>query len=256
MQGPRGIHMMTALTTLMETMRRLERRFSVVKFSGPGTQKLLKDISEDMTEKRGEAIIEEMNFSGGTHLLDGLDLALSDGFGNNPDKDVYRAVILLTDGLLTSGTPDQYYNLITGAKVPVSFCMVHIYEDDSNPVEVKQFLTQVLTTVGKRHGTAYSPENNLASLPLSQSKSMATILATLLEKQINIWETHYKTSKCVPLETTKFPPIGLDALDPHFKVLPVPRIETPAIRSKDLFIHSARYSNVESVQSIPKTVQD
>jgi hypothetical protein len=73
--------MLTALTIMMETLRLLEIRFSVIKFAGSGTQKILKEINEDFTEKRGEAIIEEMSFTGGMHAISGLKLAITEGFG-------------------------------------------------------------------------------------------------------------------------------------------------------------------------------
>ena len=48
-----------------------------------------------------------MTFSGGTHYIDGLTVSIANGFGNDPKPEVYRAVILLTDGFLTSGSAND-----------------------------------------------------------------------------------------------------------------------------------------------------
>ena len=255
MKGPRGNHMLTALTIMMETLRRLEIRFSVIKFAGSGTQKILKEISEDLTEKRGEAIIEEMTFTGGTHAISGLKLAITEGFGENPQPSVYRAVIMLTDGVLTSGNPEEFLRAIQASPVPISFCIVNIFEGGVQPVEIKNFLQSILNEVAKSHKTTYSIDNNLVLLSTEQVKTeMAVSLAKMLEKQINQWMIHFRN---IPSSKKQQENKAAEIRIPTSKLIQVPNLlaienQTGSIQLKDLYSHSQLQNseiNTSAIQS-------
>jgi hypothetical protein len=64
----------------METLRRLECRFSIVKFAGREVQQVLKELDVPVSEKLGEQILEAFVYQGGSYSADGFKFALTHGF--------------------------------------------------------------------------------------------------------------------------------------------------------------------------------
>ena len=64
----------------METLRRLECRFSIVKFAGREVQQVLKELDVPVSERLGEQILEAFVYQGGSYSADGFKFALTHGF--------------------------------------------------------------------------------------------------------------------------------------------------------------------------------
>lgn len=118
----------------MEGQRRLECKFSVVKFGERAH--LLKKIEEPLTEGLGEAILEAFSFDEGTNLMAGVAKALELGFGaNRPGISTHRCVIVLTDGFVNTHEEDRraYQAILLRAQerfgTKPNFCIVGVMDE-------------------------------------------------------------------------------------------------------------------------------
>jgi hypothetical protein len=132
MDGEIGKQVRISLTLLMETLRRLEMDFSVIRFGK--AQKRLKQLDEAVDSLRGQVIIESLTFDEGTQLRSAVKAAMQLGFQRRKPLPagsiVSRSVIIMSDGFVeTAGDEGQRYSEILaegaaalGGMVRMCFC--------------------------------------------------------------------------------------------------------------------------------------
>ena len=91
---------MEALTLCMESLRKLELRFAVARFSTTAKTRVLKEFDQPMTYARGEQILASFSFEGGTHLSACFGKLTARMWPKAASSGVRRHVLLLTDGFV------------------------------------------------------------------------------------------------------------------------------------------------------------
>jgi len=250
MAGVRGRHMLTSLAVMMETFRRLEVPFSVVKFAGLHSEQMLKPIETEFSESIGEAIIEAMTFLGGSRPIDGLELAVQQGFSDSPAA--HRAVIMMSDGIFRQAQSGDFIRALTQPTKPVSFCMVQLTDDALESAhaaaEITSFLTPILEQVSRiRRETAMQVDDdgsavheNLAIINASKDLQAASPmeLGKLFERLLQRWIVRtaaphvLAANQIIDIRVAQPPPrqmIPFDAID--FSA-------DPSLVLSDIFTHS------------------
>ena len=132
---------------MMDTFKRLECEFSVIKFGERAD--LLKYLSDPATDKMGQMVLEAFSFDEGTNLHSGVRGALEKGFISNvprsqiPGTVVHRCVIVMTDGIVGTHETDRaaYAAAFTAAaqqhKVRPSFCILGIMDEATAAMETE-----------------------------------------------------------------------------------------------------------------------
>ncbi len=106
----------------MESLRRLECEFSVVKFGQQ--QSLVKKLNDPLTDKQGEMILESFSFDEGTDLQPAMAFALQHGFTRSgpavQDATVHRCVMVMTDGFVVTSEDARraYQSILKSARSP------------------------------------------------------------------------------------------------------------------------------------------
>jgi hypothetical protein len=130
MDGAKIQHALEALVLLLETLRRLECRFAVVRFGGETTQRCLKGMRDDMTLETGQRIIEMcLSPDEGTYPASAVKFCVkpenSPMLGWSASRDnVHQFIIMITDGISTQNKPEDY---VCGDK---KLCIVQIGDPD------------------------------------------------------------------------------------------------------------------------------
>ncbi len=141
---------------VMETLRRLECEFSVVRF-GQG-QVSLKKLDAPLTNEEGEKVLEGFSFDEGTDLRSGIDYALRNGFSRTvnrdfPDTVVHRCIMVMTDGFVaTSEDARRSYQAVLKAATDrgerARICMLGIMDTHSEAIKDEILAGMDLITSG------------------------------------------------------------------------------------------------------------
>ncbi|XP_062502325.1 uncharacterized protein LOC134179445 [Corticium candelabrum] len=103
-------HALTGLVVLMETFRRMECRFAVVRFGGRKSQKTLKAFAEEMNSVRGQWIIEQFECDESTLPADALKYIAEELYKGKSSKadTLHRIILMITDGISQQTNPNDY----------------------------------------------------------------------------------------------------------------------------------------------------
>jgi len=250
MNGVKERHARSALVLLMETLRRLECSFSVVRFGGRNSQRVLKDIDEPMGEDKGEQILESFTFNEGTYPADGLLFAVEHGFKRrDQDRDlsplspvqVHRAVIMITDGISGQSDPQQYITILRERDVNFAIVQIAGQSERGLESEIKNRLELIVNRGRTSSSSGHNPNYCLVSW--NEIKQLLPLLADLLLGQFQQWFRAAETTNKGTESTTSAPspasPLFASVLQVEGKPKPLKKIEVKGPKDLDILKRTA-----------------
>lgn len=171
-----------ALVLAIETLRRLECRFSVWRFGNKGASGhvVLKTFEEPFTYATGQKILEGFTYNEGTHPGTNLKAIAHETWGSAaqvhaPDARKHRMVMMIYDGMTQESVADDY--LAVTREYQFDLCILNIKDQHQNAVmkDIVRMLEAITAdggVQGRQGNYQILDVDNINELPMAVARIM------------------------------------------------------------------------------------